>query len=157
MYVDLILAGDKLRSIQVYFRLHGIESICSGERPRQNLFAVHEHFRLEAGLQFVASLDIFRQAEDHHRRLLGAVPVVAAVAVIHQPERSLRKERTVRLGQAEQSHGMGRSLRTAFALEFHEVVVGPGPVGFEVIHRGHGLYLSGDFFRSGVVPCRVER
>src|SRR5271163_3126757 len=158
-FVDANFVGAdlQLRSAKVNRGLHGIPGIGGCELARDDLLAVDEDFGMEIGVEFVAGFHVFGQAEDDHGGLFGAVPEVATFAMIDEPERGFGKQRACGFYKAEQAHGKGRSFGIIVDLEFHQVIVGGGPAGFEIGDDCLRFDRSGEFLRLGLIVCGEQR
>src|SRR5579859_3374485 len=111
-------------------RRRGIPSISLRELPRCNLPAINENLSAEISVELVTGLHVLRESENDHRRLLGAVPKVA-LAVIHEPERRLRKQRTSGVRYTQEPHGISGLSGETIIFKFQEVIVRGGPAASE--------------------------
>ena len=108
------------------------------------------------GFSSFVDFQIVGEAVDHHGGLLGAVPPVAFVAIVHQPERRLRQQRRIRALVREELDGVGRGFRRRVLGEIQQLIARRRPPRLLVIHL-RGLLQRGRQFASARVLQLLER
>ncbi len=111
---------------------HGAANASSGPKCLlAHARAVHQHFHVGRVGQFAAQRQVIGQSLDHHRRLLGRVPVVA-IAMFGEPARRFRHQPARAILHQQQLEREGRRLRRGIVPEIEQAVVRALPVRIDV-------------------------